>query len=559
LESQPIPTTELAQLDTNKIAATNLSDDKQAAQSNHMLMLGVAVIFLYQVFLLILAGWQNRHALTPDGVSYIRIASYYLHGQFDLAVSGYWGPMLSWLIAPWLALVENPLYAARITMGFSAIVFLIGCVSIFRSLEIHPAGLVLGAWVAAVSSAAWSVETIAADLLMSGLMCLAISRMITSHWLESRSLQIAAGVFWGMAYLAKAVAFPLAFIISGAIALLWLIGRWSDRKVIGRSLTITLSAFLSVACVWVLMLSLKYERVVFSTNGTINYANAGPTNTTRRHPSFVIFHQPEAGRVTSWEDPTDMPYQSWSPFDSLENFKHQLILISWNAELAFKHLSEFATPQFGLFAMILGLLVHTPWRENMKTQRWRWAGVIVACIVGIYLPVYGEEQRHYYATFPLLFAASIGMMTWLTREYRGIVAWHRLIGFTIVAICFAVPGYTALKRASIQTAEKKEVSYARELANKLQSANVHGSIVGGREAGLFTALVAERAWYGDKMNPTIDELKNSGADLVILPRYETEIEQSNQGQTFVNIDSLLFNGEENTKKFPLKVYHITHP
>jgi len=532
------------------------SPEKQTAQKDLLLALGIVLPLIFQILFLILAGTRNINVLSPDGVAYLRIASYYTQGKFELAVSGYWGPLLSWLMALWLPLVENPLIAARIAMGLSAVVFLVGSILIFRSFEIHPAAILLGALITAVSSAAWSVETITSDLLMSGLMCIAMSRMLTPRWLESRSLQATAGVFWGIAYLAKAVAFPLAFIISGAIALLWLIGRWCDRKIIARSLTTTLVAFLSVAGVWIFILSLKYEKVVVSTNGTINYANVGPANTMRGHPSFMILHQPEAGRITSWEDPTSMSYQLWSPFENLKNAKHQLILISWNVEMAFTHLLEFSTPQFGLFAIIFGLLVHTPWRKNLKAERWRWAGVIVACIVGIYLPVYGEEQRHYYATYPFLFAASVGMVTWLTREFRGRIAWPHLIGLAVVTICFAIPAYAALKRASIRTAEKQQAAYARDLAKKLQVAGVHGSIAGGGECGLYVAFFSEQTWFGDQQKPTAESLEATQAKLVIVPRYQSLSAELDRHPAFTNLDSLLFDHNDDAKKFPLTVFEI---
>src|SRR5574342_825911 len=92
---------------------------KSSAQIKRTLMAGIAVAIVYQLVLLILAGWKDRYVLNPDGVCYIRLASYYASGQFHLAVSGYWGPMLSWLIAPLLGAVENPLYAARMVMGLS--------------------------------------------------------------------------------------------------------------------------------------------------------------------------------------------------------------------------------------------------------------------------------------------------------------------------------------------------------------------------------------------------------------------------------------------------------
>lgn len=291
-------------LRAEKVERMLLSENQSPVQTNRILLAGITAAIIYQVIMLIFAGWQNRDVLKPDAVCYIRIATYYASGQFDLAVTGYWGPMLSWLIAPLLGLVENPLYAARIVMGLSAVIFLLGCISIFRSMEIHPAGILVGAWITAVMSVAWSVAAITPDLLMSGLMCMAISQMLSRQWVESRSTQVAVGALWGATYLAKAVAFPLAFLIGMAITSLWVIGRLQARREVLQSFAITLLGFLSVASIWILPLSLKYGGLVFSTSGKIAHAIVGPQRTLPYHPTSRIFHRPEPGRITSGEDPS---------------------------------------------------------------------------------------------------------------------------------------------------------------------------------------------------------------------------------------------------------------
>src|SRR5204862_241539 len=82
-----------------------------------------------------------------------------------------------------------------------------------------------------------------------------------------------------------------------------------DHKAAFRSLAITLAMFACVAGLWMLVLSNKYGKPTFSTTARIAHALAGPGVGDRYHPTFRTFHEPESGRVTSWEDPTSMPYQ----------------------------------------------------------------------------------------------------------------------------------------------------------------------------------------------------------------------------------------------------------
>ena len=131
-----------------------------------------------QVALAALLGWHFRHALNTDAVAYIRIASYYADGNTALAVSGYWGPLLSWLIAGFLKLGAPELIAARLAMTVSAQVFLWGCVAVFRSL-LPDRWCVIGAALAALAGAYWSALEITPDLLLAGIVALAVSRITT--------------------------------------------------------------------------------------------------------------------------------------------------------------------------------------------------------------------------------------------------------------------------------------------------------------------------------------------------------------------------------------------
>ncbi|MCB1126597.1 MAG: hypothetical protein KDM81_08895, partial [Verrucomicrobiae bacterium] len=91
-------------------------------------MLGL--ILAVQAVLLAVAAAANRGRLNTDAVAYLRLAHDYAEGPLHLAVSGYWGPMLSWLIAPLLAFGVEPLLAGRVVMAVTALGFTAGCASL---------------------------------------------------------------------------------------------------------------------------------------------------------------------------------------------------------------------------------------------------------------------------------------------------------------------------------------------------------------------------------------------------------------------------------------------
>jgi hypothetical protein len=307
----------------NLSSGTNLPDRKR-----HWLT-GTTAASLAQLFLLLLAGVVRRHALNPDGVAYLRIAGYYLHGQTDLAVSGYWGPLLSWFMTPLLALGFSPLPAARVVMALTAVFFLRSCLSVFRAFELPQSLLRLGAWLAVAVSVCWSVENITPDLLAAGLIGYAVSFMVRPRWHEQLSSALWVGILWGLAFLAKAAAFPLALIVTAGMTVVWWRGGGRDGKKIGCAALATLLGFAIVAGPWVAVISAKYHHFTVSRSAQLNHAMAGPSDVARFYPLDRGLQAPEAGRVTFWEDP-DLPYPDWSPLASVANAQRQLRIILRN-------------------------------------------------------------------------------------------------------------------------------------------------------------------------------------------------------------------------------------
>ena len=175
----------------------------------------------------------------------------------------------------------------------------------------------------------------------------------------------------------------------------------------------TLLATLLLASPWILTLSAKYGGIVISTSAKINHAIVGPPDIERRPPD--VYEKPEPGRITAGEDPTVYAHHFWSPFDSVEYFKYQLKLIYSNIVMELDFLSNFDRLHIGVLAVILGLLIHRPWRQNMAADRWRWAAVPIVCVCALYFPVYAFDLRYYYPAYPLLIIASMGLVVHLTR------------------------------------------------------------------------------------------------------------------------------------------------
>lgn len=541
--------------------STAANGSPQCAGGLRLALLGAVSV---QLILLALAAARNVELQNADAVAYLRIASYYADGRTDLAVSGYWGPLLSWLIAPWLLIGIPPLVAARIAMGLSAIVFLAGAVRVFRSLRLPAPAQVAGAWITALTTIYWSVQYLTPDLLVAGLICLAIGVMTEPRWVEDTRTQVLAGACWALAYSAKAIAFPLALVTGPGLAALHLAAGTADRRRTLRAFGVTLVTFGLLAAPWLVILSVKYGALTLSTSARINHALVGPPDVPRGHPLGRMFDNPAPGRITSWEDPSTWTYAYWSPFERKEYALHQLKLIVRNVKVLVALLASFDAIGLGLAGILTCLLVGRAWQERLAAEPWRWSVVPVVCMAALYLPGYlnVQVQRYLYAIFPFLLACSMGAAAWLTERF-GACPWVRRSVIWLVAAFFLLPGLIRLPLAVAGLPQPASVA-ARELAWRLEKAGIRGAIVGsatlaGGRAGLYTAFLLNRPWYGDERSPAAEGYRRSRAELLVVTRDAPVVVRLDRSADFRNLDDLLFSSRVEAASFPLKVYRVSSP
>jgi hypothetical protein len=520
---------------------------------------GLICVYLFG---LVLVGWYFRNALNTDAVAYLRIASYYANARSDLAISGYWGPLLSWLMALPLKAGLPALAVARGAMAFSAIVFLCGSVAVYRALKLSGRWLLTGAILSAACGLYWSVRFITPDLLLAGLVALAMSRMMSGDRSPSLRHDCLTGVIWGLAYLSKAIAFPLAILSTCSIAALHF-HTAADRRLCLRKAVTILLAFALVAGPWVLTLSLKYGRPTFSTSARISHAVTGPPDVERYHPFARALHQPEPGRVTSWEEPSRMGYQYWSPAASSAYALHQVKVVLRNIPVCVALLTSLEVawiiPGFYLVRQIpRTIAINSDWSKYGAVF------VIPLLLVVLYLPtsVNLAEQRFFYPAFPFLFSA---VASWANEKFhnaeRGSFGPDEVRQWWLAVFGAAVP---LLAMIIVQGSSPKYAGdCAVGLATRIERANIQGPVAGsgmlpGGRAGLYLAFLINQPWYGDEPSPTPRGFEDIGARLVVVGRGSQLARELAQDPDFADKDSQLFDNPQQSSRFPLQVYEVKH-
>ncbi len=156
--------------------------------------------------LILLPVYQT--GFSPDTTAYLIVAEHYLHGRWDEAINGLWGPLASWLLAPFLGLGINGLTAFRFINLAAATGTLLAFRALATQLRVGPAlvdivsiGLAPYLYLYGLTH-----HALTPDLLLA---CFVLLYLLMA-WRRPRTVKsaCAAGLFAGIAYLAKAYALP---------------------------------------------------------------------------------------------------------------------------------------------------------------------------------------------------------------------------------------------------------------------------------------------------------------------------------------------------------------
>ncbi len=371
-----------------------------------------------------------RHQLNVDGVSYIRQAGHYAALDFDLAVSGHWPPLLSWLLIPWRLAGGDTVLGGHVINAVAGVLFIASVHYLARAFRVRGPiawAMPLGSGLLALS---WQGRGIYADILLAAVLTFyfACSHRMTQS-LRVRDALL-TGIVGGIAYLTKYYALPF-FLLHHTLATLVL-----GRRTLGRRPGLqhlkcwVFGTFtcLFVASPWLVTLSVRYGRPTFSTSGRIAHSLSGPEVPAGDYWPLYRLMTPRAGRINNWENPDEIsiPYPKWSLLEGPRGLVHQLRLLYRNTgKIAALF---FGADGLGLMycaALLMPLMACLPAKNSLgqDPRQWRWALVAVGAYLSGLILIFAGSQRYYWALQGLLLvlvgSAASGAASVLASDRHG--------------------------------------------------------------------------------------------------------------------------------------------
>lgn len=380
-----------------------------------------AGLFVLIVFYFLIASFvvmKSLDAIDIDGVSYILLAQHYLNSEWNLAVSGYWSPLITWLLIPLIAIGLDPLHAFRYLLVLSGAGFVLAAWKLSDRFSIAPHFRLAATGCAAAMAAIFTGGLLTPDLLLVTILAVYFYLTLHPDFGNNARIGFYCGITAGFAYLAKSYAGPF-FLLHFMVLTGWLALKkeGAARRYLLKNLGLGLLGFILIAGPWITTISVKYNHPTLSTATVPNRAIIAPGVERGKHPMGSGLWTVPPGRLNLWEDPTLLPYKDWSPFESMENFKHQLDEMSRSAEAVSRLVMQFDFFKLSLMGLLSSIwLAVSKFTQKGEKQLYQWSLLTIASYCSGYLLFgFASEFRYYWPISMILLILVFHLLDRLTR------------------------------------------------------------------------------------------------------------------------------------------------
>lgn len=458
-----------------------------------------------------------RYNLNVDGVSYITVAEKYLSGNFKDAINGSWGPLLSFLLLPLLALGINSLFALKL------IVFLSGFGVLFVSkkyLDLFELELLvrnIALFTLSVITLYFAFWVVTPDILVVLFLLMYYLLLFSQSYKTNTNMGFLIGTIAGIGYLTKHYLFPF-FLLHFFIFNILFFYRSKERKTILINFISALLIFITISGVWIYLLSNKYGYPTIGTSAVSGLALNNPDKSGTHIANLAKGLLPPVNEtaLSVWEDPSYLTFEKWSPFTSWDNFIHQSgITFSLSVELGMFFL---------FFAPFIILIFFVKPSITFKNKYFLYSLLSIALYSSGYLLTI-VESRYIWINYILVFTASVYLMQQFLQSYN----FSKTLK-VLLLICFFIAN-AAFPVYALST-KFNNYKETHTISSKMENTfNFNGDFASDEKwtESIFVSYYTNNRYFGELFNKKVTD-----RSLAELSKY--------------NISYLIFWNPENWKK-----------
>jgi hypothetical protein len=507
----------------------------------------ILALTIYTILAISLFNYY-QYIVTVDGISYISIAQNYVIGDVSNAINGYWSPLFSWLLTPFLLFGSTKIYiihSARILSLIISFFTLFGIKFLFSKFITDEKinNISIFVMIPTVLYFAFYLNT--PDLLLVCILLFYLGLIFDPKYSFQLRNGFACGFLGALAYFSKSYAF-IFFICHFIIFNIFFYFNeldYAKKNKVKKNLILGLTVFLALSGIWIGLISDKYGEITIGTSGTYNQGLVGPESS--GHPPLYqgLIKPPNENAVSAWEDPSYFEIKSWNPLESVNSFIFELNLIWYNIMKTANIFLSFS------FLSILILLTTIFFIKSQKDTALKRHLTYLFVTIFIYTAGYClilVESRYLWIISILIFLLALCLFELLYKNDIIKIRIRNLLLVILIASFIIMPINGLIDSVDID----KNIHYS---SNTLKECyNVHGNLASNDDwmISLILTYYLNGTYYGITKNTyNLNEL-------------ETELQDNNIDYYLVwgtNQTNLPYNEITNGKIDHLKVYQIKNP
>lgn len=528
----------------------------------------LTVIFLsYAVFALVF-GFAYRFAMNPDGTSILRLAGYIAEGNFQQSISPGYSPLLTWGISAFIFLGLDGLTAARVAIALAGAGLLLGSWFLAQRFDLSEHTRFTAVLIVALLTAFWTIQFIAADVLFAALTLLYLYLVTDPNVLTGKKAAFFCGIASGFMYLAHHYAMPFFF---AHFPVILLARGYLDRDSAGLpwkkgllALGSGFTGFLIIVSIWIGIVSVKNGHFTISIKGGVAHAVMGPKDVDRRHPFFVggLYKPKEDYMIHVFEDPSEVEFKTWSPFESKEYFIHQLKVIKDNFVYILNHfvnLSPFFTYAFVIVILALAPIAFLLNTLNSKKKfLYAWIIITFSIYCSGFLLLIARSPRRFYALMAVFVFASFHFMEEFKHAVKDTILEQKkrylaFFLFVVLLMAFALKPSIQLVRSVKHIITVEQVNPYKEIAERISTVDFPSPYAVVRSSQKVTtdyymAYFLRKQLLGRPLSTDLDgitgELESAGGKSLVAFDNPGIVEELKRDGRYVHAGSLKLNGKD---------------
>ena len=440
--------------------------------------------------LLFVVTWPLYQYISDvDGIGYAAVAHHYIDGNLKLAVNGFWNPLHSWLVIPFMKAGLSDWAAFKVSNAVFAIGSLITLFSLVNKFTLQPWLKTAIQFTSVIILLSYTYFELAADALLVFLLLLYFNLVKSDSFFSSTGKNIFAGILGAFLYFTKSYGFPF-FIFHFIVIHLFLN---PDKKQALKQLALGFTAFFLLTFPWIYALHWKYDAWMIAF-GKYN-AHWSFTDIPASDP--IIQPPPYEGSSSVWEDPWHVKKDNFNSVPFVTLFLHQIRVVLFN----FQH--WLATIHDLSFLSSAILLLSAVFYFFQKSKTWLYLIITLLCLPAGYLLLHIETRFIWALSFIFLIAGSLLMQHLFSKV--NIKYWQSVLIWLILFGSFLLEPVNLLKDKIYQ---HKEFFETVKYMNQFQ---IKGKFTSNEQMGesMVIAYLSKNSYYSiAKPTYSIDSLLN---------------------------------------------------